>query len=93
MENSVKNGIVLGFGLHGFQSLAFLYVATLDNRSGFFVPLMIIGLTQWVYLLPAALIFLIKKETATMAGILIAGGLTFLLNILGCGVMLSGFKI
>ncbi|HWI62914.1 MAG TPA: hypothetical protein VNT75_13795 [Symbiobacteriaceae bacterium] len=66
-------GVALGLALHVLQP---------GLRLLFPQSLVYIGLTQWIYLLPAVLLF-----PALRRGLFVAGALTFVVNAMAYGVM------
>ncbi len=87
-KGSVRAGLVLTLALHVLgqvvMSLIVLAVANRrDSDEGLYLailPVMYIGLSQLVYLMPAILIFRRRGDTETAKGLVIGASLTFLLN-------------
>lgn len=70
----------------GFWLAMLLHVLQLPMAWLFFPSLICIGLTQWLYLLPAILIAKEKGRAGLMKGLIIGGSITFLLNATCFGV-------
>ena len=93
-SGSVLLGIVLACVLHGVAvgvSCAFTALF-LDVAETGLVPFLFVGVTQVVYLGPAALFAFSMKRHRTLTGIAIAAAVTFLLNAACFGVLLLGFS-
>ncbi|MBW5448840.1 hypothetical protein GE107_22625 [Cohnella sp. CFH 77786] len=70
--------VVLGFFLClGLHLLHLLYIPAV----------IVIGLTQWLYVIPMLIVF--RRRKGVMQGLLIAAALTFLLNAACFGIVLS----
>ncbi len=50
----------------------------------------LVGLGQLLYVVPLAVVFIYRGESRSHGGVWIAAALTFLLNVLGCGLMVQG---
>ena len=68
-----------GFGLTFLLHLLQVPMARL-GRSTSFIPLLIIGLSQLLYIVPAILIAQRKGRPGIVSGLIIGASLTFLLN-------------
>lgn len=77
-RGSIGAGIGLLFLLHLLQ-----FVFVFDAPEALFF----MGITQFAYALPAAIVLAIQGRTRTMAGVLIGTGITILLNVLAFGVL------
>lgn len=90
---SVLLGFLLAAGLHGVAvALCCLFAGLFLGEAGTgLVPFLFVGVTQFVYLGPAAALAFSMKRSRTLTGILIAAGITFLLNAACFGVILLGF--
>jgi hypothetical protein len=90
---SVLLGVVLACVLHGGAVAASCAFAALflDVAGTGLVPFLFVGVTQLVYLGPAALFAFSMKRHRTLTGILIVAGITFLLNATCFGVLMLGF--
>lgn len=88
-KGSVKKGVLVGLGLNA----ALIAVSLLFfGSSGFGVTAIFISITQAVVILPAYLGFRSSGQTESAKGVLIAAGITFLLNATCFGVVLVGFN-
>ncbi|NUP96125.1 MAG: hypothetical protein HUU28_08170 [Planctomycetaceae bacterium] len=92
-SGSVLLGFLLAVGLHGLAVvLCCAFAALFLEEVGVgLVPFLFVGVTQLVYLGPAAAFAFALKRNKTLTGILIVGGITFLLNAACFGVLLLGF--
>ncbi|MDR9794985.1 hypothetical protein Q4O60_00435 [Aeribacillus pallidus] len=55
------------------------------------ITIFFIGFVQVIYIIPAVVIALMKRKTAIAQGILIAAGITFLVNTACFGVFMMGW--
>lgn len=92
-SGSVLLGFVLACLLHGVAVVVACTFAGLflDEAATGLVPFLFVGVTQLVYLGPAAVFAFAMKRSKTLTGILIVAGITFLLNAACFGVILLGF--
>ena len=84
-KGSIWVGLALTLGLHVLvQGLTlFIIGAVVRGEQGLilaFLPLMYIGVSQLVYIIPAILIARRKGDTEIAKGLIIGASLTFLLN-------------
>ena len=77
-RGSTGAGVGLLFVLHMIQ---FLFI-TGGTEALFFM-----GITQFIYVIPAAIVLAIKGRTRTMGGVLIGAGATFFINALVFGLL------
>ena len=75
----VPTVFILGYSVSGERALILT-----------FLPLMYIGLSQLVYMIPAILVARRKGETETAKGLIIGASLTFLLNAACTGLQILG---
>lgn len=74
-----KNSLLLGLAISLVTPL--LLTFGLIRESEFFVTMIVaIGLSQLIYLIPLIIIFHHKKAKRTVQGLLIGGGIIFLIN-------------
>jgi hypothetical protein len=87
----VAVGLVLSLLLHPLALVLVVIVGSwIDPREGalLFVPfLALIGLTEWIYLGPAAWLLRRRGSVAMAKGVVIGGGLVTLASTLGYGGM------
>ncbi|HEX4811086.1 MAG TPA: hypothetical protein VH325_19255 [Bryobacteraceae bacterium] len=88
----MPKGVLLALG----GVIAICILGGLDGaltQSAFVLPVVLgIGLTQWIALLPLALWIRKRGEAKTVQGILITGGIVFLLNAT-CWGLFAGFRL
>ena len=77
--------LALGLGLGAFLLLLVLS-STFTDDVGWAMSL---GLVQWIYLVPLAMWFKKGGSTSTAAGLLVGGGLVFLLSSACWGLLTS----
>ncbi|MGH9837888.1 MAG: hypothetical protein ACREEM_03805 [Blastocatellia bacterium] len=80
-------GVALAFLLHIFQIPLLVLAGELLNGEYAFAPILFIGLSQLVYILPAILLAHRRKKGGVVKGLCIGAGITFLLNGTCLGVM------
>ena len=66
--------------IRGFWLAMLLHLLQLPIMWLFFPWLIFIGLTQWLYLIPAILIAKERGRSSLVRGLIIGGSITFLLN-------------
>jgi hypothetical protein len=81
MPDTVKMGVGVGLLLHLLQIPMFY------NSSPRGLSLVFLGLTQFLYMLPAAIIAGVARRTRLLQGILIVSGITFLIWGAMCGAL------
>lgn len=84
-KGSIRTGLVLTLVLHVLgqvvMCLIVLAIATSDDGPYLAIlPVVYIGLSQLVYMIPAVLIFRRRGDTETAKGLIVGASLTFLLN-------------
>ena len=82
-QGEIKKGIAIGFGAHVLQ-LFILAIAGWEN-------IWAIGISQLLYLLPLMIIYGVKGKGRTVAGLAVAGGLTFAANVAFFGILCAGY--
>jgi len=89
-QGSIGRGIGLVLALHAGAALvcAMIGLAASGDAMNGLVPFLGIGLFQLLYVVPALVIVLRKKQMRTAKGIQIALGITFLLNAACFGVVM-----
>jgi hypothetical protein len=80
-QGTAFDGMLLLAILHGLQFVTLFF----GEEYIWFI-----GITQIVYGLPALVVVAVQGKYRTMAGVLIAAGLTFVLNIVALGVLCAG---
>lgn len=75
----------LWFGLAGTFIVNFVLYVTVPSAALF------LWLAQWIYVVPAALIFHRRKRVRIAQGICIAAGISVLLDFAFCGYAVSHF--
>lgn len=83
-------GLTLVFHLLTQVPAFFLLLVIFTGEEGLllaFLPMMYIGLSQLVYMIPAVLIFRRKGGTETAKGLIIGASITFLLNATCSGLL------
>ena len=91
-EGNFGYGILLTFGLHTtFAGIWFILwlirsAAWNDGNLTLLIPLLLIGITQCIYMIPAIVIVNAKGKSHLVKGLLIGAGITFLLNAACTGV-------
>lgn len=84
MEAKAKGNIWYGVGICAVWTLLAypIAVAVASYLSPDFAPLMIVavGVFQFLYIIPLAIYFWRCGKTATLQGVLIGAGITFLIN-------------
>ncbi len=91
--DSVQAGIALTVVLHVLAFVVYVAVVALcdfDDSLGAILLLLIVGVLQLVYMLPAYLIAMSCKRRLTARGLLIGATVTFLLNAACLGVSMAG---
>jgi hypothetical protein len=81
----------LGGGLLVLLHLLALAIAYFVWGFNFTDSVLLIGLWQWLYVLPVVVIAALLKRYGLVQGLLIGAALTFLLNLLICGGMFFVF--
>jgi hypothetical protein len=96
IKDNFRDGFLLVLGAH---AAAVMICLTLEHfhapRTGEqYVPqplfLYLLGISQLAYILPMALVALIKAKKGAVKGMFAAAALTFLLNAAFCGLMMIG---
>jgi hypothetical protein len=87
-KGSVGRGIGIGVVLT-LMGLAAMIIFLLPILAGILVAIGI-GLVQLLWILPAILHYRVRGETETVKGLIIVGGLIFLLNVPCWGTVLTG---
>jgi hypothetical protein len=85
VDDSSKGSLGLGFivGIVGnmiFAGIGFFLSQTLQSVNAMWA-LGTLGISQVIWLVPVAIFFGVKDDSRTVAGLLLAGGLIFLLNV------------
>lgn len=89
MEKKFRRDLWIGMGILLLAHLIAVSIAWLVFNQPFF--LLLIGVTQLVYCIPLSLLAI--KWPGWVAGLWIGAGVTFLLNIIGCGIGLANFGL
>lgn len=84
-ENPERNSFLRGFGF--VLVLHLIQVPLVAVSMG--IALFVVGLTQLAYVIPLAVKAVRRHETARLQGILVAAGITILIN----GICDANFKI
>lgn len=91
-QRNLTREILLGLGL---TTLLHLIQIPLIFATGY-LSLIFFGLSQLIYIVPAIIIFSVKKRPGVVIGLIIGASLTFLLYgvafALTCAVILNSFK-
>jgi hypothetical protein len=89
VSDSAK-GIAYTFGLHLILAaiLSLIFVIQGATEGGIYAPLSLIGITQWVYIIPVVVIVRGKGRAELAKGLLIGAAITFLLNAACAGITL-----
>lgn len=82
VDDGSKGSIGAGVGL-----LFLLHLIQLVFITGGVEALFFMGITQFIYVIPAAIVLAIKGRTRTLGGLLIGAGITFFLNGLVFGLL------
>lgn len=84
-SGSLLLGIAWAVGLHfAFAAVCLTFGSVMFEGPGKGMrPLMWIGVTQWLYLTPTAIVVAWRRRWRTLAGLLCAGGITIVLNAMG----------
>lgn len=88
-RGSILLGIAIAVGLHlALTGVSVAGMTAIGAASSFVLgPVLAIGLVQWVYVVPAAIILYRRGSTQTMKGLLIAAGITVMINLACTGVV------
>lgn len=91
-SGTVLLGVGLALALHfAFAAVCLTFGSSLFEGPGMGLwPLMWIGGTQWLYLAPAGIVAAWRKRWRTLVGLLCAGGVTIVFNIVGLWLALRG---
>ena len=92
-EGSYGYGILLAFGLNAAFALIMIVIFSLlydFSRSFLAPPLAFIGVSQWIYIIPAIVLAFAKGKSHLVKGLLIGAGITFLLNAACAGAVMMG---
>jgi ABC-type glycerol-3-phosphate transport system permease component len=82
-KGSIRRGLGLTLALHLLcQVITALIVSALSIEGNYLwvLPLVFMGLSQLVYMIPAILIFRRRGATETAKGLIVGASITFLLN-------------
>lgn len=82
-------GFLIGAALHALAIALALFLSPVV--PGGVVFLVGIGLTQLLYLIPAFVVFLVKRRPRSAIGVSILAGVTFLLNAACFGLVARSF--
>jgi ABC-type Fe3+-siderophore transport system permease subunit len=92
-KGSAWAGFALALLLHLLQlPITFLVDFVSRAELAFLYPLVFIGISQLVYIIPAIIIFHRRGEPQTVKGLLIGASLTFLLNAACSGLIYNGIS-
>lgn len=83
-------GLTLVFHLLAQVPAVFILGTILTGEEGLimaFLPLMYLGLSQLVYMIPAVLIFRKRGDAETAKGLIVGASITFLLNATCSGLL------
>lgn len=89
---STSTGGQVALGFFGALGADLLFWVAAANDSSLVAMVLFIGLTQWLWLVPAAIYASAKGRRGIKNGILIAGALVFLLNATFWGVCFYGLS-
>jgi hypothetical protein len=93
-RGSVGFGVLLGIGGVIAVVLGSGLISLMIQTPVIFGAALGIGVTQWLVLLPLVLSLRKRGETMTIQGILVTGGVVFLLNATCWGLVMGpGFRI
>jgi len=90
---AIFGGLGLAGVLHVVASVAVILVGQMTNPEGALVVLFLwatLGLSQWIYLAPAALLARLVGWTGVMKGLLLAGAIVTLMSAMCWGTMMLG---
>ncbi|MBL0388216.1 hypothetical protein JJB07_16505 [Tumebacillus sp. ITR2] len=87
-----KTGLWYGLGVALLCNIIALIYAGVNSEQGGGIAIMLIGVIQVAYIAPLSLLslFIPKYGKGILTGMWMLAGVTFLLNIIGCGMMASG---
>lgn len=91
-KGSVRAGLALTLGLHVLGQLVLCLIvfaiATREDAAYLaIVPVIYVGLSQLVYMIPAILLLRRRGDAETVKGLIIGASLTFLLNAACSGLL------
>jgi len=89
-----KGGLFLGLAIALVTPFPVLFLVKLvvQNSEIALLPVLFIGAFQWLYLVPLILVIRKKALTSMVQGLLIGGGVVFLLNAACYGLVFFAFK-
>src|SRR5256885_2063390 len=86
-------GIGLTIVLHLIQiPIAIIFMVISGDQPYFYFPILFIGISQLIYMIPAIIIFAVNKKTHIVKGLIIGAAIVFLLNAACTGLFLGAFK-
>jgi uncharacterized membrane protein YcjF (UPF0283 family) len=91
---SIRKGILLTLGLHAGAALVCCAVGLLSDQGAIqgLAPFLGIGVVQIVYIVPALVVYSVKREWRTRKGLWIGAGITVLVNAACAGIVLASIR-
>jgi ABC-type Fe3+-siderophore transport system permease subunit len=90
-KGSLGAGLVVTVALHMLQ-IPIAVILAVIQADFFLTPLMFIGLSQLVYIIPAIIRYRRKGESETVKGLIAGASVTFLLNAACTGMFLRSLQ-